>query len=54
MFGIALVICNTILAIFLFGGAGYVVFVLNESPWWFLAAAAIYAGTFLSGTMSET
>ena len=24
MFGIALVICNTILAIFLFGGAGYV------------------------------
>ena len=32
---------------FLFGGAGYVVFWLNRSPWWF--ALAITLGPILGG-----
>jgi len=39
---IIVAICNAILASILLLGCGYAVFVLDHSPWWFLAALLAY------------
>jgi len=39
----AVVAFNAVIAVVLFGGAAYAVFVEGRSGWWFLAALAVYS-----------